>query len=438
MKRYLLMAGCLIVIGAAATRAYACQCAGENAPCAEYWKVSAVFVGTVIESRLVTVKETSYDRQMRSVRIFVDEPLRGVEGAEVEVLTGMGGGDCGFGFQRAQQYIVYAYRSEQDNKLHTSICTRTRLMTAAGEDLKYIRGLGNAKRGGTISGEVARFRRNAEGNIANEPLPAVKVVVEGPKSYETVTDAKGQYGIEGVMAGDYTIRPIAPPGLALRGPDRTIKVADPGCADVSLWLESNAHLSGRVLNPQGLPVPKAEIFMMAADKEKYQGHWDAAYADDEGKYLFKLVSPGSYLLTVRYDGLTSQNQPFPIVYYPGVADKSQAQVLVITEGQAIDNYDLLVPNLPKEYEVRGVVTWPDGKAAPGAHVGYLMVDDSVMYGATMDEQGRFTFKAYEGLKLTLRASLETEKGKYSYSKWVQVTVEPDTQPVKLVLSPGNQ
>jgi len=426
------------VLSLGTARVLACECAGNRPVCQEYWDVSAIFVGTVINSRTVTVKEGTYPEQMRAVRISLDEIFRGVEGSEVEVLTGFGGGDCGFGFRQAQQYLVYAYRSESDGKLYTSICTRTKSISDAEDDLTYIRGLNKAKTGSTISGEVMKYLRDAQGVLANQPLAGVRVVIEGEKKFEIVTNDKGQYRIDQLPAGEYTVKPVPPEHLAARGPERKIKVADRGCGVVTFWLESNAQLSGRVLNPQGLPVPKAEIFMIDADKERYRGHWDAAYSDEEGGYVFKLIPPGRYILIIRYDGMTSQNRPFPTMFYPGVSDRSQARVFTVREGQILDSFDLQIPPMPAEYNVRGIVVWPDGKPAPGARVGYEVSGEGIIYGATMDDQGRFEFKAYEGLKLTLRASIEIEKGKYAYSNWAGVTVGANLEPVKLVLTAPNQ
>ena len=225
---------------APATRAFACSCAGPSAPCEEYWEATAVFIGTVIEGKLVTVKEGDFEHQSAPCESRFDEAFRGVEGAEVEVLTGLGGGDCGFGFRRAQQFLVYAYRSESDQKLHTNICTRTRAISEADPDLVYIRGLSKAKAGGTISGEVVRERRNETGGSNGEPLAGVKVTIDGPQKAEAVTDAKGEFKIEGIQPGEYTVVPAAPKGLATRGPDTKVKVADRGCAVLHFWLESNA------------------------------------------------------------------------------------------------------------------------------------------------------------------------------------------------------
>jgi len=428
-RHLLLTIVALITLGAGP--AFACECAGNRPACQEFWEASAVFVGTVINSRTVTVKEGTYPEQMRAVRISLDEIFRGLEGAEVEVLTGFGGGDCGFGFRQAQQYLVYAYRSD-DGKLRTSICTRTKSISEADNDLAYIRGLSKAKSGATISGEVVKYLRDKEGTLANQPLAGVKIIIEGERRFETATNAQGQYRIQ-LPAGEYTVKPLAPERLAPRGPQQKINVSDHGCAVVSFWLESNAQLSGRVLNPQGFAVAKAEIFMIEADKERYQGHWDAAYSDEEGRYAFKFIPPGRYVLLIRFDGMTSQNRPFPKMYYPGVSERSEAKVFTIAEGQLIGNYDLEVPPLPQEFDVQGKVVWSNGKPAVGARIGYSSSEDSVSYTAEIDADGRFRFKSYGGLKLTMDAFIERD-GKHLFSNGVQVTVNSSLTPVEIVLT----
>lgn len=434
MPRTLIFILALFIVGLCSVDARACSCAGQSAPCQEYWEVTAVFIGTVIEGKLVTVKEGDFEHQMQAVRLSIDEAFRGVEGAEVEVLTGLGGGDCGFGFRRAQQFLVYAYRSESDQKLHTNICTRTRAISEADPDLAYIRGLSKAKAGGTISGEVVRERRNETGGSNGEPLAGVKVTINGPQKAEAVTNAKGEFKIEGVQPGEYSVVPAVPKGLAIRGPDKKITVADRGCAVVHLWLESNARISGRVLNTQGLSVAKSEIVLIQADKERYQGYADYAYAEEDGSYSFRLIPEGRYVLQIRYDGMSGQNRPFPVMYYPGTSDKSQARVFIIKEGETID-LDIQVPPLPSEVEIRGQVAWPDGKPATTANVGYIVGKDSVFYGIKVDEQGRFSFKAYEGLTFGISASVEVTKGKYANAHSGPIVAGVNTEPIKLVLTP---
>ena len=432
MPRTLILILALLIVGLGGIDAHACTCAGERAPCEQYWEASAVFIGTVIEGRLITVKEGDFEHQMNVVRISIDEAFRGVEGAEAEVITGLGGGDCGFSFRRAQQFLVYAYRDKDDQKLYTNICTRTRSISEADPDLLFIRGLSKAKAGGTISGQVVRERRNETGGSQGEPLAGVKVTIDGPQKAEAVTNAKGEFKIEGIVPGEYTVVPALPKGLATRGEDRKVTVADRGCAVVHLWLESNARIGGRVLNAQGLSVAKAEIVIIQADKERYQGYADYAYTDEDGSYSFKLIPEGRYVLQMRYDGMSSQNRPFPVMYYPGTPDKSQARVFTIKEGDTID-LDIKVPPLPSEVEIRGHVVWPDGKPATTANVGYMVPKDSIFYSVKVDEQGRFSFKAYEGLTLNVSAGVEVNKGKYVNAYSGPIVAGVNTEPINLVL-----
>ena len=59
---------------------YACTCQRPGAPCEEYWRADAIFVGTVTGIRAVKV-ETGYAR--RVVTLAVSEAFRGIAVNEV-------------------------------------------------------------------------------------------------------------------------------------------------------------------------------------------------------------------------------------------------------------------------------------------------------------------------------------------------------------------
>lgn len=62
---------------------------------------------------------------------------RGPGKRRVVILTGRGGGDCGYKFERGKTYLVYGYCSATTS-CSTNICTRTSLSTHAVEDLRYL------------------------------------------------------------------------------------------------------------------------------------------------------------------------------------------------------------------------------------------------------------------------------------------------------------
>jgi hypothetical protein len=70
------------------------------------------------------------------VRFRVLERWRERAGATVELTTGAGGGDCGYTFEKGVSYLVFA--SARAGALTTGICSRTRKLTDAAEDLAYL------------------------------------------------------------------------------------------------------------------------------------------------------------------------------------------------------------------------------------------------------------------------------------------------------------
>ena len=135
----------------------ACDCRGEGIkPCQEYWRADVVFIGTVATIRTVPKKEGAYEFRRQLVTFAVGEAFRGIRSGQADIFTG--GGDCGYSFKTGETYFVYAYRNKEDGTVSTSICTRTRPLAQATEDLSYIRALASAVAGGVIFGKVQRNR----------------------------------------------------------------------------------------------------------------------------------------------------------------------------------------------------------------------------------------------------------------------------------------
>src|SRR6185503_15892835 len=91
--------------------AFSCTCIISGPPCQTFGNTPAVFVGTPIEVKETTGNLTEGQGREYAQRIFtfrVDEPFRGVNAAQIEVRTGMGGGDCGYRFNLGERYLVYA------------------------------------------------------------------------------------------------------------------------------------------------------------------------------------------------------------------------------------------------------------------------------------------------------------------------------------------
>jgi 5-hydroxyisourate hydrolase-like protein (transthyretin family) len=450
--RLLLVATALLLPALVAREARGCTCGGGGAPCQAYWQADAVFVGAVVGESQFTEDEGEDKRTMRLVRLAVEQPLRGVEASEVEVATGLGGGDCGYPFKRGVRYVVYADRGERDGRLYTGVCMRTRPLAEADEDLAFARGLNAAEPTGTVFGQVRR--RNyfwQEGELVFKPVADAELTVEGADagreskadSRELKTDAEGRFRVTGLAPGKYRVTLKVPPGFfyeTAKGEEQTVvselEVAARGCAQAEFYLESDTRVAGRVLEASGRPAAGLRLQMRGAPSDARRGNtFLYAETDPEGRFEFRAVPPGEYLLGLRILGSAGENLPYPRTYFPGTPSKQEAGVVKVREGEHLGGLEMRLPERLEEYEVAGEVVYEDGSPAPGAYVYVNQMEDDRTgdsRNAKADEHGRFTFKVYEGLSYKMSAYPQGATGSAAQSPWVDVPPR-GARPVRLVL-----
>ena len=415
----------------AGSSAYACSCALPKPPCQTVWEADAVFVGTVLSVKTTDKGLASFES--RAIKISVDESFRGVASTEVELFTASIGASCGYRFDVGQQYLVYGYKGDT-GRLTTSICTRTRPLTQATEDLDYLRSLAVAPPGGTIKGEVRRIKRSSDGNSTDSAFADIPVIIEnGSERSRTTTDEKGNFIVSGLKTGAYTVSLELPKGLRA-GPDKSeVKVSDKGCASEYFVVETDGRLSGRVRNVSQSSVANAWLSVISADKGQYQGYTNSAYTNEQGVYEFSKIPPGKYILQIRFDDRSSHGRiPFPTMYYPGVSDPSQSTVIDLGEGQHIGDYDLTMPDLPKQRNLEGIVIASDGRILTRARVAYG--SDSIIYDMLpVNAAGIFSLKVYEGVPLAIQARVDLGNGKSVLSDWLDIPPTGDATGLRLVI-----
>ena len=131
-----------LVFGAKAS--LACTCVPTKGPTEGLELAAAVFSGKVVEIRRHKRSEDIFARV--EVVLRVERVWKGVEGTTVNVFTASHSATCGYGFKEGRTYLVYAYKNAV-GRLSTDICSRTRRLKDAGEDLKEL-GAGRKIAGG--------------------------------------------------------------------------------------------------------------------------------------------------------------------------------------------------------------------------------------------------------------------------------------------------
>lgn len=445
--RYLIVLISLVVwLGVMAPSAQACSCGGSGPPCESYGSASAVFVGTVIGTREMDKPKTVDRDDVFYPRLFkfsVEQSYLGVAGTEFEILTGYGGGDCGYEFKIGARYLVYA--SLHRGKLVTTTCSRTRPFSQAAEDLAFLGNLSSATPGATIHGQLLRIK-NTKSELASIASEALITIEAGNVRREVRLDNEGRYRASGLPAGKFKIKLQLPETLATHQPEQELDVSDRGCGSVDYYITDNGRVAGRVIDAEGQSISNIVISLWDPVADPKQDFRKLDRTDKEGRFSFSAIPSGRYLLAVNHHRFGDPQDPtlaYPSVFYPGVVDQVNAELIQLGIGEKRTGVEVRVPLRKSASVLNGQVVWADGSPVENAMV--LLSEATGQPGNLNalqgDEHGRFTFNGYVGQQLILAASskrpyvpLGTRFEPMERSEPVRVTLEKSQETVKIVIT----
>lgn len=210
-------------------RSMACDCSYAGAPCKAFADTPTVFAGRVVKISTIRLKAPSGDDfEDRLVSFNVERSYRGWEAGTAEVLAGWNT-DCGYRFQEGVRYLVYAYPHSSTGKLATSICTRTRPMSDASEDLEYLTKKDDPAHGAGIEGIIEEL--DSKNGAAAGGLERIPVVITGPSGRQTIVSQKdGRFRLWGLSPGRYRVARIFPESFW--PVEQTVSLKGNACAEL--------------------------------------------------------------------------------------------------------------------------------------------------------------------------------------------------------------
>ncbi len=420
-------------------RLIACSCIGPQPSCQATWQAHAVFVGQVVD---ITDAQPAarpdspaalFDR--RRVSFKVSETFRGDVGASVIIRTGFGDADCGYAFAVGSSYLVYAHRVPT-GELTTGICSRTRPLSEAADDLTYLRGPARQPGSlGTIQG-VAKYPAPQQDYVRFEdwpPYAGARVTIEatdpGRKDrYEAKTGPDGKYAVR-VPVGKYRAALDPRDGLYSTGTFMPVEILDVrGCSEANFVVKPDGRISGRVLDAEGRPVPalSVEILTASAVTSPYFNSLGRVRTDAAGAFEFTKLAPGTYAL-----GLTLNREPksseSDAIWFSRPAE-SEPQLVSIEPEERAWFGEAQLPASVKLASVHGVVAMPDGKPAAGARV-YVLTSPKFGIAAgpvAVDANGGFSFTVIADRTYRLSAELVAQPGRFLKAQSEPFVASPGT------------
>jgi hypothetical protein len=443
--------GLAAVLAGTAVRADACTCLPKSEVCgaaSEYWRTAVVFLGRVDAIERPAAKDTPRYLLSRRVRLRVLEPFRGSPpaGSDVIVLTGAGGGDCGFPFTAAQEYLVYASRRGDEGELATSICSRTRPAAEASADLEYARAAAAGRAApGRVTGQVrVETRELARSRRRIRPAPLAGIMVRLTRNGETLharTDEQGRYAIESPAPGRYTLGADLPDAYYARESGNTLEIADSrACLEADLTVMHDGRVTGRVIDPAGRAVPGLTIDLtVGARIDEPATSRVRALTRRDGTFELTRVPPGTFVVGINTERSAAGDVEPPRIFYPGVGDLAAARAVVVPAGGRVTLDDFVLPGEVEYLRVEGTVLAADGSPASGARV-YIQQDSEKSYitsePAIADASGRFVVSLLAGTTWRLfaeRNGIDRTMSRVEASDHVTVTPRADMPPVRIQL-----
>lgn len=228
---------------------------------------------------------------------------------------------------------------------------------------------------GTVAGRVIEAH---SGDPAKPIRKALVVLKHGQEpGTGTYSDDKGNYRLQ-VEPGAYSVT-VERDGYvaAPQSETRTIRVqADQTTADVDLELIRTAAISGRIVDPDGEPMPRANVQLRSV-RAKRGGPFHGAVTDDRGAYRIFQIPPGKYHLSADYQPSFQQREiklqtsdgkaeeSYTNTYFPGTPYLAQAVAIDVLAGADLAGVDLQLQRL-RAVRIRGRVSGME--AAPLAIV----------------------------------------------------------------------
>jgi hypothetical protein len=222
--------------------------------------------------------------------------------------------------------------------------------------------------------------------VRGTPVSGVLVVVlsdppVGRDQATGKTDANGQYRINNIPPGSYTVfvNALALASVEERGRVITLDRGERR-ENLDFSLIRGGVITGRVAEGTGRPIVAERINVIALSGGGPQPYYSGSQlfrTDDRGIYRIFGLPPGRYKISIGVGGgsiyrrLDQGRNYYPHTYHPGVTEELKAGIIDLTEGSEVSDIDIIVGARVRTFEASGrIVDAETGLPQPGINWGY--------------------------------------------------------------------
>jgi len=336
-------------------------------------------------------------------------------------------------------YLVLTHSLPNGSVYQLEDCEQIRPVDQATAALEYLRGSQRGNTSTEVSGEARVETRGYPWKKI--PLPKTRIHLVGQnQQLDFVSDEDGRF--HGTLnSGQYAISAEFPTGYEAElyetehcGPS-PITVTEHRCTQVTVCAHPTASITAHIVDVGGGPLgPMSNVQLTletAEDNQFVQSVWPNEKSTLEANNLL----PGRYILGLNTYLPVSRGSPYPPIYFPGVATRSEAQVITLSAGEHKVLSEMRIKK-GQECEIPVLVIDSSGRPSPSAAVGLAYRDYPHFYiepHEQTDENGKEIVYAVFPGPVFLRADKGREDGSMVKSENLELSSCP-SEPVSLKLS----
>lgn len=392
---------------------------------------SLAFVGTLTE---LTPAETN-SPWWNWATFKVNEPLHGQPSAEIRLL--MRRDVCRDGGTTPNvggRYLVQTHTFSKNSVHQLEDCKQVRPVDEAKTTIEYLR----SSRKGTAPTELLGEVVVDTGGYPwkRVPLPNARIhLAEGGRRMNFVSDENGEFHAT-LEPGKYAITAEFPAGYDTYYVPPALTMMEHRCTQLALGTYPTASITAHIVDADGTsrgPMTNIQLTLETADDQQFV---QSVYPNEKGDLTADHLLPGEYILGLNtWLPVIRGFEPYPPTYFPGVSNRSQAQVITLKAGEHKVLSEMRVKK-GKPCEIPVQVVDGLGKPSPSTQVALAYSDYAHFYvrpNEQTDETGEETVYAVFPGPVFLRAEKRNENGSTDESEEVEVNSCP-VEPVLLKLT----
>ncbi len=460
MSNRLLMISMCVVFGllAFSSQVWACTCSAKPTVLDAFENSNLVITTRLVSVDKIREKEREYDvGYIRSVTMIVDKVYKGdvKPGTELKFAQG-GGADCIWTYDEkwiGGKFLFYLQTptigptfGEGMNSAtsfpreggaisvpmyHPITCGRSKGLKGAWDDLAYLENLAKVKGKTRLSGTFQRwFKAEFDGSDIN-----IQIVGKS-KTFVAKTNKDGFFEIYDLPPGDYVAQIAVPVGWKINdymvGQTSTgfdewdpaakrksaneipIRIAEGRHANLDLIFDIDTAIKGRVLSPAGKPMKGVCVMAVSTELKEGDHRGQSGCTNEKGEFVVDEMRPGNYRLVANYDGQMDADEPFGMVFYPGVTDRANAGIIAVEAGKYVTGRVIKIPQTIELVTFKGKFLYADGKPVVGEWVKFVP-DDPKRYdemSQKADAAGNFIFRVPKGATGKISGDMYTYVGRF--------------------------